>query len=265
MKNNIIVLDTIAAAGADAAISNSQLVLTGASTLPPIYYQNGVLVGTYKKTLYSAGTAGTWRATFPAGAAGDSVSVILTCIPSVGLPITVTVNYTCSGTLISAQNGTAFGAAATAAATAKAAALGISAPFTVSGTTTPILTGSSAYLQISGVVKRQPSSSYLTTVTNALGSASSGTAAALTAAGAVLNTDGVAFTGTAYNAYTWTYSVPSNVTGNGNTANSQLTQVTFYTNDTATNHAALVTRLGYIEVWDTTNYTALLTEPFALV
>ena len=96
-----------------------------------------------------------------AGAAGDSVSVILTCIPSVGQPIVVVVNYTASGTLTAANNGTAFGAAATAAAVAKAAALGVSVPFTVSGTTTPILTASSAYLQISGVIKRQPSSSYL--------------------------------------------------------------------------------------------------------
>jgi len=206
MQKNIVVLDAVAAAGADAVNSNGYLVVTG---LPNNCVRLSVIPNSVKTVVGTAGTAGTWRATFPAGAAGDSVSVLVQCIPSVGQPIYVTVNYTCTGTLLAADNGTAFGVAATAAATAKAAALGIAAPFTVSGTTTPILTGSTGYLQIIGIVKDQPSSTYLTTVTNALGTASRGTAADLTAQGAVLNSAGVAFTGTSYDKWTWTYELTS--------------------------------------------------------
>lgn len=208
MTTNIAILDTVAAAGADAVVSNGYLVVTG---LPNNCVRLSVIPNSVKTVTYTAGTAGTWRATFPAGAAGDSVQVVLICIPSVGQPITVTVNYSVSATLTAAANGTAFGVAATAAAVAIAAAKGVAVPFTVSGTTTPILTGSSAYLQIEGYVTRQPTSTYLTTVTNALGTASRGTVADVTAqAGSgALNTDGIAFTGTTYTKWEWQYPVQS--------------------------------------------------------
>lgn len=263
MKNNVIVLDTLQAAGADAVMSNSYLVLTGASALPPIEYRN-IIPNSYSKVSYTAGSAGTWQATFPAGAAGDSVSVILTCIPSVGQPIVVVVNYTASGTLTAANNGTAFGAAATAAAVAKAAALGVSVPFTVSGTTTPILTASSAYLQISGVIKRQPSSSYLTSVSNTLGTASQGTAAAVTAAGGVLNTGGVAFTGTTYDKYTFVYQNPTPSSSLPNDSGAPATQITYFVNSTAgTNYTNLTNRLTYIFSSDNT-YASLPAETLAV-
>lgn len=238
MTKNIVVLDAVAAAGADAVVSNGYLTVTG---LPNNCVRLAVIPNSVKTVTATAGTAGTWRATFPAGAAGDSVQVLLQCIPSVGNPIYVTVNYTCTGTLLAADNGTAFGVAATAAAVAKAAALGVSVPYTVSGTTTPILTGSTAYLQINGVVKDQPSSTYLTTVTNALGTASRGTAADLTAQGAVLNSAGVAFTGTSYTKWTWIYEYTS--IGNGGTTIKQPIQnVVFINTADVADAADLVTR-----------------------
>ena len=53
------------------------------------------------------------------------------------------------------------------------------------------------------------SSSYLQVFQNTLGTASQGTAAAVTAAGGVLNTGGEAFTGTTYDKYTFVYQNPT--------------------------------------------------------
>ncbi len=253
MTTNIVVLDTIAAAGADAVNTLGYLVVTG---FPNNNERLKVAPNTYKKTAYSAGSAGSWAATFPAGAAGDSVQVEFQCIPSVGLPVTVTVNYTASGTLTAAANGTAFGAAATAAAAAITSAKGISSPFTVSGTTTPTLTASSAYLQIIGTIKRQPTTTYLTSVTNTIGTASAGKAAQLTAAGAVLNTDGVAFTGTTYDTYTWQYAYPSS---NGSTVVTQPIKNMLFVNSTAgANYTAITNRLTYIFGADVTYTNAII-------
>jgi len=238
MIKNVAILDAVAAAGADAVVSNGYLVVTG---LPNNCVRLSVIPNSVSTVTATAGTAGTWRATFPAGAAGDSVQVVVTCIPSVGEPIVVVVNYTASGTLLAADNGTAFGVAATAAATAKAAALGVAVPFTVSGTTTPILTGSSAYLQISGIVKRQPTTTYLSTVTNALGTASRGTAADVTAQGGVLNTAGVAFTGTSYTKWTWQYELTT--LGAGGVTTKYSVQNILFINTADGDAADLVTRL----------------------
>ncbi len=255
---NIAILDTIQAAGADAVLSNGNLVITG---LPSNLLRLTVDNSTFKKTLYTAGTAGTWVAVFPAGAAGDVVTVNFKCIPAYGNPLSITVNYVVSGTLTAAQNGAAFVVAANAAATAKANSLGISVPFVASGTTTVTVTGQTSYLQIVGTIKAQPTSVYLTSVVNTIGTNSFGTAAMVTAMGGTLNTGGVAFTGTGYNLYSFNTVKLSNTAGYNQTP--VLNQ--FWINASASaNLTALLNRLNYIFAADVT-YPDAIIEALAVV
>lgn len=254
---NIAILDTIAAAGADAVNSNGNLVITG---LPSNLLRLTVDNSTFKKTLYTAGTAGTWVAVFPAGAAGDIVTVNFKCIPSYGNPLSITVNYVVSGTLTAAQNGAAFFAAVNAAAVAKADVLGISVPIVASGNATVTVTAQTGYLQIVGTIKAQPTSSYLTSVVNTIGTNSFGTAGMVTAMGGVLNTGGVAFTGSAYTLYSFNTVKQSNTAGYNQTP--VLNQL--WINSASANYANLILRLDYIFTADVT-YTNAIIEALAVV
>lgn len=257
MITNISILDTIQASGADAVNSNGNLIVSGLPNALRLTVDNS----TYKKTLYTAGTAGTWVATFPAGAAGDVVTVNIKSIPAIGNPITTTVNYVVSGTLAAAANGAAFVVAANAAAVAKAAALGISVPFVASGTTTVTLTGQTSALQIVGTIKYQPNSAYLTSVVNTIGTNSFGTAAMVTALGGVLNTSGVAFTGSAYTLYKYITVRKSNT---ANYTEIPVQNFLWLNSTLGANYTTLVNRLDYIFAADVT-YTEAINEAIAVV
>lgn len=258
LPNNYIVIDTIAAAGADAVLSNSYLYMNngtaGQNTKLCKFFD--IIPNTYLKKAYSAGSAGTVAIPFPASVAGDAYKIQITSQNSAtGELSTTTIRYTFTGVLTAINAAIAI-EGATPSSTASVNPARVTAADNGAGTVT--WTAVAGWEQIvSAVIVTKPATSTLAVVTLSVGTAATGTAAQLTALG-------LTYTGTTYDMYTFTYANPNTFAGNGGESNStKQTNVYFVNSAASANYTALTNRLTYIFTADVT-YAAIPTELYAV-
>ncbi len=257
LPNNYIVIDTLAATGGDAVLSNSYLYMnngTSGQNAKVCQYLD-IIPESFKATPYNAGTAGTVAIPFPTSAAGDAYTIKITSQNSATGEIDVTtIRYTFTGVLSATLSGDAI-VAATPSSTASVNPARVTAANSSGTVTWTAVAGWEQIIQ--AVIVTKPATSTLAVVTLSVGTAAVGTAAQLTALG-------LTYTGTTYDRYQFTYTNPNTFVGNGGQANAtKQTNVYFVNSAASTNYTNLTNRLAYIFTSNTT-YTAIPTELYAV-